>query len=244
MLEEARELFWEAHSHFEKGQYVEALRLFEQTYALRQEPEVLFNLALTHQRLGHCEQARALYQEYQARVRADVTKQLGELEQRCPTSVPPAEVVPAPLSLTVVKPPPPPAAASPPAAAPPLVPDTATPEPFPLRTVGWVAIGASAVALGAAVYFESERRQYRSDFEDLADDPSDPSQPGNAGDQLEELEADHDRARTLAVTMSVVSGVLAVGGVTLLVVAPNTPAHAAAEPGRGLGLGLRWAGSF
>lgn len=244
-LEQARQLFWKAHSYFEKGDYVEALRLFEQTYALRQEPEVLFNLALTHQRLGHCDKARSLYQEYQERVRADVTKQLGELAQQCqvPAEPPHAEPVPAPFSITVVEPA---KAREAPPPAPPATPtDTAQSTAFPFKTVGWVAVGAAAIAAGAAVYFAVEGEQAQSDYEDLNDEiRHDPTPPQTSGDQLASHEDDMNRARDVAVTLGVVSGVLAVGGVTLLVLAPPESAHSEAEPVRDLGLGLRWSGRF
>jgi len=241
-LEAARELFWKAHSYFEKGDYVEALRLFEQTYELRQEPEVLFNLALTHQRMGHCDRARTLYQQYQERVRADVTQQLGELEQQCPVpaSEPPAvEPVPAPFSITVVEPP---ESRESPRPAPPATPtDTAQPEAFPFQTLGWVAVGVAAIAAGTAVYFAVEGEQAQSDYEDLRGDPT---PPDNAGDDMAVLWDDFHSARKVAVTLGAVSGVLAVGGVTLLVLAPPPPTHSEAEPVHDLGLGLRWSGRF
>ena len=250
-LAEARELFWKAHSYFEKGDYVEALRLFEQTYTLRQEPEVLFNLALTHQRLGHCDQSRTLYQKYQDQVRADVTKQLGELSEQCqvpaalpPAAVPPqAEPVPAPFSITVVEPP---ESREAPPPAPPATPtDTAQSQAFPFKTVGWVAVGVAAIAAGTAVYYAVEAQQAQSDYEDLNGEiRNDPTPPPNSGDQLNTLEDDMNRARKVAVTLGVVSGVLAVGGVTLLVLAPPASAHSEAEPVRDLGLGLRWSGRF
>ena len=242
-IEEARALFWQAHAYFEKAEYVEALRLFEQTYKLTPEPEVLFNLALTHQRLGQCEQARTLYNEYQTRVEsgsssADVTKQLAEFEQQCPTPAPepPAELVRAPLAITVVQPPPEPVTAPPPAHPP--VPDAGTQKPFPYKTVGWVAVGAAAVAAGVAVYFEAVRREKHAKFVDKSADPD------ATGDELDDIEGEFYRARNTAVAMTVVSGVLAAGGVTLLVIAPSAPAQAEAEPLRELGLGLRWSGSF
>lgn len=241
-LEQARQLFWKAHSYFEKGDYVEALRLFEQTYTLRQEPEVLFNLALTHQRLGHCDQARTLYQQYQERVRADVTKQLGELALKCPVPAsepPPAEPVPAPFSITVVEPAE--SRESPPAPPPATPTDTAEPAAFPFRTLGWVAVGVAAIAAGTAVYFAVESEQAQSDYRDLSDDPT---PPPDAGDDMDDLEDDFHSARKAAVTLGAVSGVLAAGGVTLLVLAPPTPAHSEAEPRRDLGLGLRWSGRF
>lgn len=247
-LEEARRLFWEAHSHFEKGQYAEALLLFERTYALRPEPEVLFNLALTHQRLGDCEQARALYQEYQARVHADVTKQLGELDAQCSVASEPdnnesAKLIPAPFSITVVQPPEPQAERQPLPTAP-VAADAAGDEPFPFRTVGWVAVGAAAVALGATVYFAVDAGQHRSDYEEKYAQRDDPDPPDNYNDQLAGLEDDMDRAQKFALVTGIVSGALAVGGVTLLVVAPSSSATTESDPARQLGLGLRWAGSF
>lgn len=240
-LAEARELFWQAHSHFEKGEYAKALSLFERTYALRPEPEVLFNLALTHQRLGHCDQARALYQEYQSRVQTDVTQQLGELDAQCsvvpePASQNDTEVVPAPFAITVVQPP---EAPPPPRPAAPITADARRSEPLPLKTMGWVAVGAAAVALGFAAYFETERRQYRSDYEAALD-----SDDENAGDVAADLADDYDRARALAVTTGVVSGVFAVTGVTLLVLAPSSPDAAGPDAGPRVGLGLRWASAF
>ncbi len=242
VLEEARELFWRAHSHFQKGEYVEALPLFERTYALRAEPEVLFNLALTHQRLGQCDQARARYQEYQARVQSDVTKQLRELDAQCSAvPEPPAqdgtELVPAPFAITVVQPSEP-DQGSRPLPPPPLAADRGGSEPLPLKTLGWVAVGAAAVALGFTVYFETERRRYKSEYYEKYDG----AKP--LGDELAKLEDDMLRARNLAVATGVVSGVFAAGGVTLLVLAPDSPAPSEPDPGQKLGLGLRWAGTF
>src|SRR5688572_10366032 len=226
-LEEARELFWQAHSHFEKGEYREALPLFERTYLLRPEPEVLFNLALTHQRLGHCDQARALYHEYQTRVQTDVTTQLGELDAQCSAAFDPptqdsTKLVPPPFAITVVQPPEP--ATAPPPPPPPPAADAGHSAPFPLETLGWVAVGVSAVALGFAVYFEAERRRYKSDYYDEYDDPD------STGDDLAEFEDDMVRSRNLAVTMGAVSGVFAAGGVTLLVLAPDSPGPAEPDP--------------
>lgn len=247
-LEEARELFWKAHSHFEKGEYREALPLFERTYVLRPESEVLFNLALTHQRLGHCDQARALYQEYQTRVQTDVTKQLGELDAQCSAaSEPPGKesvkLMPAPFSITVVQPPEPQKEPEPPP-APAVAADAGDSAPFPFRTVGWVAVGAAAVSLGATVYFAAEARQSRSDYEDEHAHRNDPDLPADYGDQLADIEDDMNRAQKLALAMGVASGVLAAGGVTLLVLAPSSAAATEPGPAPKLGLGLRWSGSF
>src|SRR6187551_3149896 len=55
-LEPARLAFWQAHERFEAADYSAALELFEKSYALSPQPELVFNIALTHEQLGHCEQ--------------------------------------------------------------------------------------------------------------------------------------------------------------------------------------------
>ena len=62
--EAARDLFWQAHQRFEAQDYATALDLFERSYALSPQPEVVFNIALTHEHLGHCEQALEAYDRY------------------------------------------------------------------------------------------------------------------------------------------------------------------------------------
>ena len=111
--------------------------------------------------------------------------------------------------------------------------DVADSEDSPLRTLGWVAVGAAAVALGATAYFIVKQRQAAADYKnaDLADDQID-------------YEAEAKDAAQSALALGITTGVLAAGGVTLLIIAPSAPTQSGAVPATDLGFGLQFTGSF
>lgn len=255
-LTKATQLFWEAHARFERGDYAGALELFQQTYAIRPEPEVMFNIALTQERLGQCEAARTSYRDYLAGAEAAnhprAREQLERLDETCtpaPVSPPPEATAPAaapavdPGAVEVSVRPPPPAPPADTVAAQPIAPVGAEPPDSASSTrqiLGWAALGVATVALGTAVYFEVERRKEQDAYNDIkgaADPPKD--QGGQASDHY----SAHNRYRTLAWTTATAAGILAVTGGVLLLYDPSGAATAGGAPSK-LGFALSATGRF
>lgn len=65
-VERARAAFQRASDAFKIGRFEEALQAYEEAYALKQLPELLFNVGQCHFQLGHHERAVFFYQRYLA----------------------------------------------------------------------------------------------------------------------------------------------------------------------------------
>lgn len=65
---EARRLYAQGKAEYAQGHYVEAIALFERSYALSESTALLFNMAQAHRLAGpaHCADALALYKSYVA----------------------------------------------------------------------------------------------------------------------------------------------------------------------------------
>jgi hypothetical protein len=65
---EARQLYAEGKAEYAQGHYVEAIALFERSYALSESSALLFNMAQAHRLAGptHCHAALSLYKSYLA----------------------------------------------------------------------------------------------------------------------------------------------------------------------------------
>ncbi|MCP4674859.1 MAG: tetratricopeptide repeat protein [Deltaproteobacteria bacterium] len=61
---EAKALYIDGKTHFQAGKYNEALASFTASYNLSNEPNLLFNLGITSERLGDRERAIAYYEVY------------------------------------------------------------------------------------------------------------------------------------------------------------------------------------
>jgi tetratricopeptide (TPR) repeat protein len=60
----ARTHFEAGRSHFERGRYDLALTEFDAAYELSEEPGLLYNIFLAHERLGHLEEAASVLERY------------------------------------------------------------------------------------------------------------------------------------------------------------------------------------
>ena len=161
---EARRLYAEGKVRYAQGDFVEAIALFERSYALSEAPGLLFNMAQAHRLLGeaHCPEALALYRSYLAALpgaenRREVEERIDELE-RCTAPVP------APEASTVS----PPASAAPTPEEPPHA--LTLPAPREPRRVPWAPVllagaGAAALVAGGVLYARASERHDRAEQE-------------------------------------------------------------------------------
>jgi hypothetical protein len=92
---EARRLYAEGKAQYAQGHYVDALALFERSYALSESPALLFNMAQAHRLAGpeHCADAVALYKSYlsaepDAENEQEVQERISELGECAPPTKP------------------------------------------------------------------------------------------------------------------------------------------------------------
>lgn len=73
--------------HYKSGRYDAAIATFESAYELRQAPELLYNIARSHEKLGHVEQAIEAYRNFvgqkgtTAQLRAKALDSINALER-------------------------------------------------------------------------------------------------------------------------------------------------------------------
>jgi tetratricopeptide (TPR) repeat protein len=82
-----RALFAEGALAYAAGRYADAIEHFEAAFALREDPALLFDLGLAHERLGHDAEAVAMYERYlearpEAENRAHVRRRIGAARSR------------------------------------------------------------------------------------------------------------------------------------------------------------------
>jgi tetratricopeptide (TPR) repeat protein len=99
---EARRLYAEGKVEYAQGRFVEAIELFERSYALSSAPALLFNMAQAHRLAGpeHCAEALALYKSYlealpEAENRREVEERITELDACAKPPLPAATAEPA-----------------------------------------------------------------------------------------------------------------------------------------------------
>src|SRR4051812_21624426 len=153
---EARRLYAEGKTEYAQGHYVEAVQLFERSYALSGSPALLFNMAQAHRLAGsdHCADAVALYKSYlAAEPNAENEKEVEERIEQLGDCAPPKPAdQPAPAT-------PPAAPASPtvsatPAAQPPP-PSARNPAHLPTGPVLVTGTGAALLVAGGVLYARS-----------------------------------------------------------------------------------------
>jgi tetratricopeptide (TPR) repeat protein len=135
-LEEARTAFAAGEAAFGAGRFDEAARHFERCFEITQEPDVLYNVAATYERMGRLEDAMASYRRYlelrpdtsdRAQIQSRIDAIASELAARAA-----AEPEPEPA-----------AAALPPVVSEPEPPRIAPPPREP-NTAAWVLSGVGA----------------------------------------------------------------------------------------------------
>jgi tetratricopeptide (TPR) repeat protein len=257
---QANERYQRAMTHYNLGEFDEAIAEFKAAYEISQAPELLFNIGQAFRLKEDYKQALFFYDTYlrlrpDAKNRADVEKWIAEMkrlidEKRGGETSPPAS---APAS--VERPPTPPKeevelqdpgseteAQPPPEATPVETPVPERPVSAPdeqlgrgLRIVGLVAGGLGVAMAGTGVYFAFRAQSDWQMISDLAD------RRGNWNNSYDEVEADGERSEAVAtILIPVGAAALVAGGVIYYLGWRDSSApRAAAAPG-GRGMVLEW----
>ncbi len=201
----------------------------QESHRLSQRAELLYNIARIEGELGDCRASLADYQRYLELVpagqyRSAAAEASQRLAAECPEPAPVAAVAAAALGPAAETPPPAPDPEAPTderVASAPAEPPSYWTAP---RIIGWSAVAAGTVAAAGAVYFAFSARDARDRYQHSID----AAYAGNDQtliDQgaLAEQRTDQRWARALGVT----GGVLAAGGILLLVLAPSSHSRSA-----------------
>ena len=142
-LEQAAQVYQEGVAAFKAKAFPQALELFERAYKLDPSPILIYNLARTHEEMGHAAEAIDHFGLYLTRVpgaadRADVERRVRVMKKIL------EQVKPEPVE------PPPVADPEPP---PPVVQPAPRPAPSSLRPYAYSAFGVGAAALGVGVFY-------------------------------------------------------------------------------------------
>lgn len=232
-LDRARELFWQAHERYDAEDYDTATKLFEQSYELSPQLEVLFNIALARARSGQCDPAEQAFEQYRVGVSEDAASSANSkfepILRECREGKAAATVVPAPAP-TQAPPVEPEVPHAPATAQAGQVSDSATPAnsaPMPpppapgywttQRTVGWSLLGVAVVATGAAIYFDDRYRDGRAREEELRQNDASDAGDESAHLQARDLRAQIGRGITAGLALSA-----AVVGAGLIIYGENT----------------------
>lgn len=178
-LEMAKRHFEVAKGYFDAQEYEKARQEFEKAYALKSEPELLFNIGQCYRLLGNLKETIKTFNQYLTRggfySREEVLVLIKELEKQL------AEAE-RPESRYVGPPAPSPKGATPPAKSRPKV----KPESPPSKTFQWLAygsFGAAAAVLGASLGSHLKAAQKDKDYAERVDVLVDAGQiegrPGN-----------------------------------------------------------------
>lgn len=172
----AREHFKSAQLHYSLGEFEDAVKDFREAYRLRQEPAILFNIAQGYRQLGKYSDAYFYYRQYlsqksDAPNRPEVESLVEQMrrrmdeenEQKMRTERDPAAVHNSESTLAAAAPLP--LAAKPGAATAPVVKAAPAPSsPRALHLAGYAAMGAGALAGGAAFVFHSSAQSSADQF--------------------------------------------------------------------------------
>lgn len=206
-------------THYNLGEFADAIVDFEAAYKLSQEPDLLFNIAQAY-RLGEdYKQALFFYDSYlrlrpNAANRADVearvveAKKLLEAQEKLQTAPPRGAIEPPPSPDSPAPTPSPPPVVEPPAAARPSVAVDTQSRRSSLTIAGWAAgaVGIAGVATG--IYFASQAHSGWDELTQLS------VARGTWSDHYAGVERDARRSERLAIGLFVVGGAaIATGGV-------------------------------
>jgi tetratricopeptide (TPR) repeat protein len=174
---QAESLFAQAQTHYNLGEYDEAIELFRRSYELSREALLIYNIAQALRLKGDCIRARDSYRDFlrlasESKERADLAREeelaqahLAALQQRCQPDVTEARAATKEPS---------PVPAAPPVQRPSLSAKIAPPEnAHRLRPLIWGLAGAGIASGALGVYFATDvRRRSQADSAAPRFDPS------------------------------------------------------------------------
>jgi tetratricopeptide (TPR) repeat protein len=198
-----------AMEHYQAQRYAEAIELFQRAHDLRAEPELVYNIARSYERLARLEEAIAAYEQFlslpattaelRARARANLTalrQEQAELE---------ASQEPHPL--------------------PPPTPPPADDRAAPLSIAGWALFGIGAATALVGVVFAGLTISGESDF-----------QQAEVDDDRLSMREDVERDALVADVLLFTGGAVCLTGIVLLVVNAVRAHRREPRPDAGLAL--------
>ncbi|HEY6728563.1 MAG TPA: hypothetical protein VI197_31345 [Polyangiaceae bacterium] len=261
-----RELFWRAYQKFNAGDYQGAAVLFERSYAIYPQHEVLFNMALANAKAGRCREVQDILATYRQQRRQEkdseqVASQLAAVGAECSLesdaavepAVPSAPEVTAVPSTTVRA-----AAPNQVAVPPPLVgavPTPATELPtsagrndtpyWTNRTIaGWTLVGAAIVSSGVAMYFGEQRSDTKAELESINVALERGEASADPGRRVAELEQEYQQHNVRLAVSAALAAACAVTGAVILVGFGASEASDGIRVGVGAGPQLSLSGRF
>jgi hypothetical protein len=217
------EAYREALELHEAGDLKGSLRKMQEAHQLSQRAELFYNIARIEGELGDCRASLADYRRYlelvpEGRYRSVAEDASSRLSVECPDPA-----APGPAAAAAMVP------ASQPAPAPPASEraDSATaarpsePAPYwtPPRIIGWSAVAAGAVAGATAVLFTLSAHDARDRYKQSVDHAY---STGNPADIDRSFETEYQREARWARALGITSGVLAAGGILVLILTPSS----------------------
>jgi tetratricopeptide (TPR) repeat protein len=166
---EARRLYKEGDKLYAEGDYEGAVRAFEKSYELSQQPALQYNLANAYERLGRYEDGVKALQAYEPHAPGDerevVRRRIKKLQERADQQkkeAPAASPASEPAAAAV-----PPAPAQPEPAQPT---DGVKPTSAGPPVLSYVLLGVGVVGIGVGSYFGLQAMSTKSDAEGLCPD--------------------------------------------------------------------------
>lgn len=193
----ARALFDEGKTHYDLGEYPQAIARFKEGYRISQSPVFLFNIAQSYRLMGECAEAARFYRNY---LRTGAEADPAPIEARL-----------AEMDACVRDAAPPTAPAAPQAVTQPVA--RVEDRGGGLRVAGLVGAGVGVLLVGAGLY---TARRAGAERDDVAADcqPESPCDWPAASARLDDADASVTRATIFTVT----GGVLVAGGLVVWLV--------------------------
>ena len=237
----ARALAQEGLAAYDKKDYPAAIAAFEEAYALKNAPRLLFNIAQAHRLSGACAPALDYYRRYLAadpksEISREVKRRIRQMEactareaQGAPPTPPPE---PASRPTPSHAPAPPSPEPSPVAPGPPADEGSAGGQK---KLAGIITGSAGVAVLGTGLWFGVRARHAADQVDARIREGGDWSQADR------DLEARGRRDQTVAIALGVTGALAIGGGVFLYLWGSREDVAVAALPG---GAALTWTGSF